>query len=249
MTERDSATFQDDGEVTIDLGRMAKVAGKMWGKLFLILLLFSTLAYFGTTMLIPKRYTASSKIVIVARSENSNQSISYAEVETAQKLTSTYMQIMQSEAISDVVLKNLKLDQQGYTNKEYNKMVVITSGDNTEVMNISATTRDPQLSAEIANEVVDVFKSKIYGIMQIENVTVLNTAKVPTVPSGPDVLKNTLIGALIALLLDFLWVFLRTVHDTKLETEEEVKEVLAYPIIGTIPEIKYGKKAGGVEEQ
>ena len=247
MTERSNTALQDSDEVTIDLGRMAEIAGKMWPKLFLILLVFSAAAYFGTVMLIPKEYTASSKIVIVAKNDNSNQTISYTEVQTAQKLTSTYTQIMQSEAISDIVIKDLSLDQKGYTNKTYNSVVKITSEDNTEVMNISATTRDPQLSADLANDVVNVFKSKIYDIMQIENVTVLNTAKVPQTPSGPSVTKNTAIGALIGLLLDFLWVFLRTLHDTKLKTEEEVKDVLGYPVIGIIPEMKMSNKKEEVD--
>jgi len=248
MTEKYGNPQQDD-EVTIDLGRMMEIAGKMWPKLFLVLLVFSAAAYFGTVMLIPKQYTASSKIVIVAKNDNANQTISYTEVQTAQKLTSTYTQIMQSEAISDIVIKDLSLDKKGYTNKVYNSVVKISSEDNTEVMNISATTKDPQLSADLANDVVNVFMAKISDIMQIENVTVLNTAKVPQVPSGPSVVKNTAIGALIALLLDFLWVFLRTMHDTKLKTEEDVKDVLGYPIIGTIPEIKMlsKNKAGGDE--
>jgi capsular polysaccharide biosynthesis protein len=33
-------------------------------------------------------------------------------------------------------------------------------------------------------------------------------------------------------------------HDTKLKTEEDIKEVLDYPVIGIIPEFKIGKNTG-----
>ena len=235
---------QHSEDTVIDLYKMAQIAGKKWPKLLLVIILFSIIFFFGTVFLIPKKYTASSKVIIVAKNDNSSQSISYTEVETAQKLTATYTKIMQSEAISDIVIKNLNLDKLDYDNKTYNKVVSVTAEGTTEVMNISATTEDPQLSADIANEVVTVFTKQIYDIMQIENITVLNTAKVPTTASSPSVLKNTAFGVLIGFLIDGFWVFFITMHDTKLKTEEDIKEVLDYPVIGIIPEFKIGKNTG-----
>ena len=114
----------------------------------------------------------------------------------------------------------------------------VSSANNTEVMNIEVTTNDPQLSAEIANEVVDVFEEKIYDIMQIENVTTLTDAKVPEKKSGPSTLKNTAIGGVIGLLICAAIVVLQLFTDTKVKTEEEVKKIFDYPIIGSIPDFE-----------
>ena len=103
-------------------------------------------------------------------------------------------------------------------------------------MNITAKTNDPKLSADIANEVVSVFQQKIYDIMQIENVTILNNAKVPTVPSGPSATKNTAIGAAIGIMICGAYTVIKVLTDTKVKTEEEVKKIFDYPIIGVIPE-------------
>ena len=235
---------QHSEDTVIDLVKMAQIAGKRWPKLLIIIILFSIISFFGTLFLIPKKYTASSKVIIVSKNDNSSQSISYTEVETAQKLTATYTKIMQSEAISDIVIKNLNLNKLDYDNKTYNKVVSVTAEGTTEVMNISATTEDPQLSADIANEVVNVFTKQIYDIMQIENITVLNTAKVPVTAASPSVIKNTAFGELIGFFIDGFWVIFITMHDTKLKTEEDIKEVLDYPVIGMIPEFKIGKNAG-----
>lgn len=231
----------------IDFGKTIDQFKKIWGRLIFVIFATATIGYLATVFLIPKKYTASSKIIIVAKNDNTNQSISYSEVETAQKLTSTYTKIMQSEAISDIVIKDLNLDKLNYDNKMYNKAVSITAEGSTEVMNISATTVDSQLSADIANDVVNVFTKQIYDIMQIENVTVLNTAKVPEIPSSPNIVKNVSIAVLAGLLIDVLLLIVATMHDTKLKTEEDVKEILDYPVIGNIPEFKVGKNVGGLD--
>ena len=105
-------------------------------------------------------------------------------------------------------------------------------------MNINVTTNDPALSADIANEVVDVFEEKIYDIMQIENVTTLTDAKVPQKKSGPSTLKNTMIGGLLGIVICGIITVLQLFTDTKVKTEEEVKKIFDYPIIGSIPDFE-----------
>ena len=77
--------------------------------------------------------------------------------------------------------------------------------------------------------------------MQIENVSVLNNAKIPTKKSGPSGLKNTAIGILIGMVICAFITLYQLLTDTKVKTEEEVKVIFDYPIIGVIPEFKVGK--------
>ena len=74
--------------------------------------------------------------------------------------------------------------------------------------------------------------------MQIENVTTLTDAKVPEKKSGPSTLKNTAIGGAIGLLICAAIVVLQLFTDTKVKTEEEVKKIFDYPIIGSIPDFE-----------
>ena len=94
------------------------------------------------------------------------------------------------------VIQNLKLED--LDTEGYQKIVKISSVKDTEVITIAVTSKDPKEAAVIANEIVDVFRDKIYSIMNIENVTVLNSAKIPEKKSSPSNIKNTLIGFLLA---------------------------------------------------
>ena len=225
---------------TIDLLKLFEIVMKNIVWFIIVIILCGTVAYAGTTLLIDKTYSATATVIIVQNNNsNASQAVTYNDVQLSQKLVSTYTQILQSEAIGDSVVANLDLyDKYEIDTEKLNKMVEVKAASNTEVMNITATTKDPKLSADIANEMVSVFQKKIYDIMSVENVTVLNSAKIPTKPSGPSALKNTAIGMMIGAVLCGIYAVIVLLTDTKVKTEEDVKKIFDYPVIGVIPEFK-----------
>lgn len=225
---------------TIDLLKLFEIVMKNIVWFIIVIILCGTVAYAGTTLLIDKTYSATATVIIVQNNNsNASQAVTYNDVQLSQKLVSTYTQILQSEAIGDSVVANLDLyDKYEIDTEKLNKMVEVKAASNTEVMNITATTKDPKLSADIANEMVSVFKKKIFDIMSVENVTVLNSAKIPTKPSGPSILKNTAIGMMIGAVLCGIYAVIVLLTDTKVKTEEDVKKIFDYPVIGIIPEFK-----------
>ena len=225
---------------TIDLLKLFEIVMKNIVWFIIVIILCGTVAYAGTTLLIDKTYSATATVIIVQNNNsNASQAVTYNDVQLSQKLVSTYTQILQSEAIGDSVVANLDLyDKYEIDTEKLNKMVEVKAASNTEVMNITATTKDPKLSADIANEMVSVFKKKIFDIMSVENVTVLNSAKIPTKPSGPSTLKNTAIGMMIGAVLCGIYAVIVLLTDTKVKTEEDVKKIFDYPVIGVIPEFK-----------
>lgn len=230
---------------TIDLLKLFEIVMKNIVWFIIVIILCGTVAYAGTTLLIDKTYSATATVIIVQNNNsNASQAVTYNDVQLSQKLVSTYTQILQSEAIGDSVVANLDLyDKYEIDTEKLNKMVEVKAASNTEVMNITATTKDPKLSADIANEMVSVFKKKIFDIMSVENVTVLNSAKIPTKPSGPSVLKNTAIGMMIGAVLCGIYAVIVLLTDTKVKTEEDVKKIFDYPVIGVIPE--FNAEEGG----
>lgn len=225
---------------TIDLLKLFEIVMKNIVWFIIVIILCGTVAYAGTTLLIDKTYSATATVIIVQNNNsNASQTVTYNDVQLSQKLVSTYTQILQSEAIGDSVVANLDLyDKYEIDTEKLNKMVEVKAASNTEVMNITATSKDPKLSADIANEMVSVFKKKIFDIMSVENVTVLNSAKIPTKPSGPSTLKNTAIGMMIGAVLCGIYAVIVLLTDTKVKTEEDVKKIFDYPVIGVIPEFK-----------
>ena len=224
--------INENDEMEIDLIKFWEAFKKVWGICVIIVMVLTILAFCGSKFLIPEKFTASSKLIIVEESTINTNQISYNDLQTSQKLVTTYSEIMKSEVILDTVIDNLHLDMSA---KDLNGIMTVGSKSNTEIIDVSVTTTDPKLSAEIANEVVSVFVEKIYHIMNVENVTVLNAAKVPEEKSGPSNVKNGLMGGAVGVVISGLIVIYKTLTDTKVKTVEEVKAIFDYPIIGNIP--------------
>lgn len=230
-----------DNEYEIDLLQVWEIVKEKLILFILICMVCCTIALCITKFVLKEEYTATAKLIVVQKSDSASaqQNYTYSDLQLSQKLAATYSQIIMSEAISDPVISNLDLfNKYEIDSEKYGKIVKVGSADNTEVMNINVTTNDPALSADIANEVVDVFEEKIFDIMQIENVTTLTDAKVPQKKSGPSTLKNTMIGGLLGLVICGIITVLQLLTDTKVKTEEEVKKIFDYPIIGSIPDFE-----------
>lgn len=227
-----------DDVIEIDLLQILEVARKNIILFICIFVVMCAVGFAYSEFYLPKTFAASSKIIIV-KDDNSlgaSSTITYNDVQLSQRLVSTYSEILKSEAISDEVIRNLSLSDRDIGTKEYNDMVKISNADSTEVITIQVISGDPQLSAAMANEIVDVFISKVYDIMRIQNVSVLDSAKVPTEKHGPSITKYTAIGGAFGIMICVLIILLKIFTDRKVKTEDEVKAILNYPIIGTIPD-------------
>ena len=228
----------EQDEYEIDLLQVLEIIKQKFWLFFAICLVFCSAAFCITKFLMKEEFTAEAKMIIVQKSDAtaSQQQYTYSDVQLSQKLASTYSQIIMSEAISDEVINKMNLYELYEIDSEaYSKIVKVKSADNTEVINVTVTTNNPKLSADIANEIISVFERKIYDIMQIENVTTLTEAKIPQKKSGPSTTKNVAIGGLIGLVICGIITLISLFTDTKVKTEEEVKQIFNYPIIGSIP--------------
>ena len=231
---------QQDEELEIDLVQVFEIIKEKLVLFILICMLCCTAALCLTKFAMEEEFTATAKLIIVQKSDSATQqNLTYSDQQLSQKLAATYSQIIMSEAISDPVIANLDLyDKYGINSAKYNNIVKVSSANNTEVINVNVTTNDPVLSADIANEVVRVFEDKIYDIMRIENVTTLTNAKIPQRKSGPSTTKNVILGGLFGMMICMGIVIKQLLTDTKVKTEDEVKKIFDYPIIGSIPDFE-----------
>ena len=236
----------EQDEVYIDLTRFWETFKKCWVLCVTITLLFTIVGYLVSAFLLSEEFTATSRLIVVQQQNpDATQQITYNDVQLSQKLVNTYSEIIKSEAVLDQVSQNLNII---YDYEDLKNMLTVASVNNTEVFDVSITSNDPKLSADITNEIVDVFREDIKDIMNVSNITVLNEAKVPSEKSGPSNIKNAAIGFVAGFMISGLIVVIKTLKDTKIKTEEEVRAIFDYPIIGVIPNVdlsKYNKGGKG----
>lgn len=111
----------------------------------------------------------------------------------------------------------------------------ISNETDTQIISISATTTDPQLSKKIVDTTVDVFTNEVKETLNINNITTVDDAKLQTSPVSPSVPKNIVIGGLVGAILSIGIIFIRFMLDNRLHTKEDVEKYLEIPNLGVIP--------------
>ncbi|QEA41745.1 capsular biosynthesis protein [Leuconostoc pseudomesenteroides] len=121
---------------------------------------------------------------------------------------------------------------------ELKSMVTISSQQNSQVFSIDVKSEDPKLAADVANEVADVFKDKIGGFMKINNVSIIDSAKVNKKPVSPNTKLFTLAGLVVLGGLTFLYMLIKELADTTIKSPDEVSQLFGMTNLGVIGHVK-----------
>jgi succinoglycan biosynthesis transport protein ExoP len=76
---------------------------------------------------------------------------------------------------------------------------------------------------------------RLLAELHYNNVEVAQRATVPSSPSSPKVSRNTVLGAVLGLLLGLAVAFLRERADRRIRRPEDLEEIYGLPILGTVP--------------
>lgn len=207
-------------------------------------------------------YEASTKIIVNQTSNPSLlQQLDLNQINTNIRMIDTYKEIIKTPAIMDIVAENYP--QFGLTSDELVTRVKVSSVNNTQVMTLVVQDVSYLRAAEIVNAVSNVFKEEIPNLFNIENVSVLNEAKLDreASPVSPNIPLNIAISFIVALMLGVGISFLLEYLDDSIKDEEDVSRYLGLPTIGMIARIQaeeqknvvksrrgsYEKKAGEAE--
>ena len=117
-------------------------------------------------------------------------------------------------------------------------MITTTPVEETMAFQVTVNSKDPALSAKIANSIAKIAPQEIVRIVNGGGVSVIDYAKRPTKPSSPNLKKNTVVGALAGFILSFAAFFIYEVFDTTITNGTDLERVFDIPILGTIPRLE-----------
>jgi non-specific protein-tyrosine kinase len=255
----------------------------------------------GASYLISKRMTPfyqSSTTVLVNAAPASKVS-DYNSVMMSEQLTSTYAQMMSKDAVLNQVAKQIGLSNPP---DQIKKWITVTPVRDTQLIQVVVETTDPELSAKIANSIVDVFAAQIQDIQtqrfsqskialetqltdyekqitdmtsdiaktdtsdekdrlnekitqyrgmysnllqsyeqirlseaqSVSTVVQVESAVANLVPVKPKVTQNTLLAAVVGILLAAGLIFVREAFDDTVKTPDDISRKYKLPVLGVI---------------
>lgn len=221
---------QRNDEIEIDLlGLMKYLLQKAW-LMLLCGMVCAVIAAVVTNYYMTPMYTSRTSFYVMNR--QANDTITTSDISSSTSLTNDYVELIKSRSVIDTVIEDLNLDM------TYNQLlssisVSVTSG--TRVVKISIVHADPQMAANIADQVREVAAMKIQEVMKVDSVSVVDAAFVPAAPSSPNLKKNVMLAAMLGIFLAAAVVVVRYLLNDKITTSDDVEKYLGISVIGMIP--------------
>lgn len=215
-------------EVEIDLSELFKLLKKNIKLIIILVLAGITIAVFITTFFIDKKYASQGSILLKA--EVVDGSIDSSQLNANNMMVNNYIELLQGNTIQNKVADNLNI-----TGDEVNAALKVTNTAETQIIEIYATTTNPELSKNIVEETITVFTTLVQEKLNVTNLTIVDQPEINTNPVSPSMTKNILIGGIIGVIISLAYILLAYLLDTKIKNGEQAEQILGVPLLGTIP--------------
>lgn len=178
-------------------------------------------------------YQTNTTLYVSRSSVDPGVNVTYAELMTGMQLIRDYQELVKSRAVTEETALRLNID--GLTANVISKMVDVDVVTDTRVLKIISQSTNPQIAALIANEISEVFREKAVELMNVESISVIDDAVVPSAPFKPNRKLNIIIAVFLGIMAGIGIVFLIDYFDNTIKTPEDVEKYLGLPVIGIIP--------------
>ena len=113
---------------------------------------------------------------------------------------------------------------------------------NTRIITIFAYARTSHQAQYVANITGEIFGQTVQDILSLDNVKIIDSAKLPGGKYKPSLQQNMILGFFIGLFLGALIAFVLAFLDQTIKNPDQVESYLRQPQMGTIPRVMEQEK-------
>ena len=116
--------------------------------------------------------------------------------------------------------------------------IEVTSVENTEIINIYVSDKNPKMATITANEIANVFVTEVNNFYKLNNVNILDEATNVKTPYNVNYVKDNIIYVFIGTVVSLGILFIIFYFDTSIKTSEEIEKKLGLTVIGSVPKAR-----------
>lgn len=223
----------EESSVAIDFGELFHYyLSKIW-VLIPAFVIGAVVACLISIFLITPKYQATSKLYMLSSSEDSVVDLASLNIGTS--LVKDYEQLIRIRPIAEEIIEEKHLK---YTYKEFERLFSVSNETDTRVLGITVESESPQEAMEIANALADKAVSYLPNLTDTLKPNVVENAIVPQTKSSPSISRNTVLGAMLALILVLIILTIRYLADDTVKSPEDVEKMIGAMPLATIIEGK-----------
>lgn len=152
----------------------------------------------------------------------------------ALQLAKSYVVAIQKESVLETVVEQGEMEN--ITAADIRRMMTAEVIEDTEIFQVSIVCGDPELAADIANNIARYAPKKIKTIIGGSSAEVVDWAKVPGGRFAPNYTVSTLLGGIAGALVSTLVITMLLIFDSRIHGEEDLMRICSIPVLGAIPD-------------
>lgn len=229
---------QNQDMMEIDLKELFFILLRRWYLIAICFVVASGIAFYVSYFYLTPVYEAETSLFL-GKEKDSVGALSFMDMETNSQLIADYRELIKSRMVSEQVIADMGLDMDWET---FVDRVSITVLSDSRLFKIAFKSSNPQLAADVTNQLAQVIMTKAADVINVKNIQVIDTALVPTVPVEPQKSRNVMMAALLGIMAGVGIIFLMEFMDHTFKKPEDVERLLGLPVLGTVPKFAGEKR-------
>ena len=233
---------------------------KLW-LLIIVTIIGGAAAFCYSKFVMPLKYSSHISMYVQSYTgitENANQQ---NNISNSKQLVNTYMEVLKDDAVmnavgdklltqfdADTLSKNFGMSDGKISPSSIRDCYSISSVQDTSAVKIVSTTKNAEVAAALCNDLTEVAPIYVEEAVGVGSINTIDRAKVYNSPVAPNMKKNAALGAMAALMLTCMIIFLIDFFDNTVKDTDSVADKFKKPIIGEIAAFGVEKKKKDSDE-
>jgi len=213
-----------------------------WYIILITLVISLVITFVYTKFYITPLYSSTAKVMIFNKQNVSDgMSANDLELSASTYLTRDFAEVINDKYVLSEVAKELD-DKYNYS--QLKSFITINNPTSTRVIEITASTPDPEDSQKIVSTICNVAQEKIVELMGLDRIQPYNYGDIPKTPSSPDMARNLMTGGILGIIVSLAAIIILYITDNKVSTVQDVEKYIGLSVLATIPynnKQRYGK--------
>ena len=218
-----------DQEIEIDLVALFHELVKHWKSLVVSMVILAAVFGLYSKITFVPEYDASAEMYVLTKSTSTT---SLADIQVGSSLTNDYEYVITGRTVLSKVIDNLNMDE---TYEELKQRVSIENPTDTRVLRIVVTDTDYDDAKAVADEIANVSSQYIADNMDQSQPKIIQTAYASKTPVNNNILKNTVIGAVLGLFLAAGMVVLGYMLDDTISNADDMESRTGLKVLASLP--------------
>ena len=237
----------EKAETRIDLLKLIRfLIKRAWIMIICAMIGFGAF-YMYTVSMKTDTYTAYGTMYVYNGNPNliNYQYTSSNDLNSAVQLLDTYMVVVKSAKVMDVVADRLAPQYPGITPEFISSTLSMGSVSGTGVLRVNCTTTNAQMSSDICNAVLDTAPQEIIRVVNAGNIEIIDYAFPPLMPDSRRPVRKGIYGAIAGIALSGALLLFLFLMNHRISSVKDLTDNFTQPVLASIRRSRTDSKDPG----